>query len=180
MDNAYEGLYLDDFIIGFAERGEMVVGATANANFTANAELFNNQLPVGLVPHNEIHVGPYQLEIRQGETYGLRVSGRSAVHPGGTSFRHQRPPGGQVSFDVPAGSRSRRGANVHLERWHTHGNLRVRRSADQQRRPSREHPDRILHLRQQHRHGARVSATPSTARPCSPRSASPPHWRMAR
>ncbi len=30
QDNAYEGIYLDDFIIGFAERGEMATSATGN------------------------------------------------------------------------------------------------------------------------------------------------------
>ena len=90
MDNAYEGLYLDDFIIGFAERGEMITGATANANFTTNAELFNNQLPVGLVPHNEIHVGPYQLEVRQGESYGFVYQDARPSVDAGKRLRYQR------------------------------------------------------------------------------------------
>ena len=30
QDNRWEGIYLDDFIIGFAERGEMVINASGN------------------------------------------------------------------------------------------------------------------------------------------------------
>lgn len=104
MDNAYEGVYLDDFIIGFAERGEMVVGATVNASFTANSELLNNQLPLGLVPHNEIHVGPYQLEIRQGETVALVYQdARPSILPVRAFDTNDRL-SGQVSLEVPAGA----------------------------------------------------------------------------
>ena len=58
-NNAFEGLYLDDFIIGLAERGEMVTGARADATFTTVASSGSGVL-----------VGPYQLEIRGGQEYG--------------------------------------------------------------------------------------------------------------
>ena len=74
MDNAHKGAYIDDIIIGFAERGEMVTGATPNASFQPSPELFNPDLPVGLIPHNEIHVGPYQLEVRRGEDFGTTIT----------------------------------------------------------------------------------------------------------
>ncbi|MCA9126859.1 MAG: pre-peptidase C-terminal domain-containing protein [Planctomycetales bacterium] len=61
QNNAFEGVYVDDFIIGVAGRGEMVIGdAGGNTNFVAN--------PGG---SNQILTGPYQVEIRGGEEYGI-------------------------------------------------------------------------------------------------------------
>ena len=58
--NTFEGVYLDDFIIGVAGRGEMALAATGgNTNFVAN--------PNG---GSGILVGPYQFEIRGGDEYG--------------------------------------------------------------------------------------------------------------
>lgn len=54
-DNDFQGVYFDDIIIGFAERGEQVSGAGNNANFS-----------FGGAPINE---GNYQLEIRRGTEY---------------------------------------------------------------------------------------------------------------
>lgn len=71
MDNVREGVYVDDIIIGFAERGEMVLGATVNTNFVENPELFNPEVPF---EHTEIHSGPYQLEIRGAEPFARTVS----------------------------------------------------------------------------------------------------------
>lgn len=73
MDNAFEGVYIDDVIIGFAERGEIVTGARENPVFVPNDELLNIELPADYVPHNEIHVGEYELEIRRGEEIGQTV-----------------------------------------------------------------------------------------------------------
>jgi hypothetical protein len=39
MDNAHEGVYIDDIIVGFAEHGEIITGASANATFVPNQEL---------------------------------------------------------------------------------------------------------------------------------------------
>lgn len=71
MDNAREGVYIDDIVIGFAERGEMITGSSANTTFVPNAELLNPELPVGFVPHREVVLGPYQLEVRRSEAYGI-------------------------------------------------------------------------------------------------------------
>jgi len=68
MDNAFEGVYLDDMIIGFAERGEMVTNANANTTFVSNTELLNPALPGD---HVQITQGPYQLEIRRSSDYGI-------------------------------------------------------------------------------------------------------------
>ena len=65
QDNRYEGIYLDDFIIGFAEHGEIATNANVNSAFVANPNL----------PPNQILAGAYQLEIRQGEKYGESMQG---------------------------------------------------------------------------------------------------------
>jgi VCBS repeat-containing protein len=67
MDNVHQGAWIDDVIIGLAERGEMVVNANQNPTFIDNTELLSNT--VNALPHNEILVGEYQLEIRRGEQY---------------------------------------------------------------------------------------------------------------
>jgi hypothetical protein len=58
-NNAFEGLYLDDFMIGLAERGEYVTGATPDTTFVQVSSA-----------GSEILVGSYQLEIRTGSDYG--------------------------------------------------------------------------------------------------------------
>ncbi len=60
QNNAWEGVYLDDFIIGFAERGELATNAIGNTEYFANPELKPNQ----------ILAGSYQLEIRQSAKFG--------------------------------------------------------------------------------------------------------------
>ncbi len=65
QDNRWEGIYLDDFIIGFAEHGEIATNAAGNSTFVANPEMLPNQ----------ILAGAYQLEIRQGEKYGESLQG---------------------------------------------------------------------------------------------------------
>ncbi|MCU0979611.1 MAG: PPC domain-containing protein [Pirellulaceae bacterium] len=57
QNNVFEGLYLDDFIIGFAERGE----AVSNAITSANSTFVTNPDGQPLVTEGE-----YQLEIRRG------------------------------------------------------------------------------------------------------------------
>jgi hypothetical protein len=57
--SSFEGIYIDDIIIGFAERGEMVTGANAEDAFVPN-----------LRPRlNQITTGEYQLELRQGSQH---------------------------------------------------------------------------------------------------------------
>ena len=60
QSNNFEGVYIDDIIIGFAERGEMVTGVTPNSNFFTNS-----------ITGNPITGGAYQLEIRRGTEYAL-------------------------------------------------------------------------------------------------------------
>ena len=71
QNNNFEGLYLDDFIIGLAERGETVTDAPADTTFTT---------VVG--SGSEIVVGPYQVEIRGGSEYGQPLSTRTTNNGG--------------------------------------------------------------------------------------------------
>ncbi|TWU66700.1 Thermophilic serine proteinase precursor [Crateriforma conspicua] len=67
-DTSAEGLYLDNFIVGFAERGEMVSGATpGQGNFTAS---------FGAVS------GQYQLEVRPGNEYSQQLDGGLLIERG--------------------------------------------------------------------------------------------------
>lgn len=75
QDNHYEGVYLDDIIIGFAERGEMVTAAPAAVtgySFTP---------PPTDNAHAQPLNGSYQLEVRRGADYGLYFEPQtSATH----------------------------------------------------------------------------------------------------
>ncbi len=75
-NNNFEGVYLDDFIIGFAERGESVTSAgritqvtgaqpTANTGFNQQATFVNPAPQQPTVPTN----AAYQIEIRDGSEY---------------------------------------------------------------------------------------------------------------
>ncbi|MCC9644859.1 pre-peptidase C-terminal domain-containing protein [Rhodopirellula sp. JC740] len=55
-----EGLYLDNFIVGFAERGELVVGAASGRT--------------GFTGASQSVLGEYQLEIRPGQDYTTTTS----------------------------------------------------------------------------------------------------------
>jgi hypothetical protein len=66
--NNFVGFFVDDIIVGFANRGEMVTGATPETTFV--------QLPQNPKPGapTQSLIGPYQLEIREGTPYGSTVS----------------------------------------------------------------------------------------------------------
>ncbi|MEI7780428.1 MAG: fibronectin type III domain-containing protein, partial [Planctomycetota bacterium] len=69
QNNKFEGFYIDDIIVGFAERGEMVTGATAGqtAFFDIGTPTSQSTPPtIG----QQVLQGPYQLEIRRGTEYG--------------------------------------------------------------------------------------------------------------
>ncbi|MEC7567014.1 MAG: NF038122 family metalloprotease, partial [Planctomycetota bacterium] len=68
--SSFEGVYVDDIIVGFAERGEMVTGANADTTFVTN----------GRPRANQITTGHYQLELRQGTQHvDFDASGRAEV-----------------------------------------------------------------------------------------------------
>lgn len=68
------GLQIDDIIIGFAERGEVVLNATAGAQIRPPFVPTPNYEPVlapGQPAQNAIELGTYQAEIRAAADYGL-------------------------------------------------------------------------------------------------------------
>jgi hypothetical protein len=67
QDNDFEGIYLDDFIIGFAERGEVATGSNVvDTEFIANGlrDISDPGDPVSL-----LQTGSYQVEIRDASEY---------------------------------------------------------------------------------------------------------------
>ena len=75
MNNAFEGIYIDDIIVGAAERGEMVLNASGNApQFIANPEILNASLS-NPNPYLDITVGAYDVEIRRAEDYASTTLG---------------------------------------------------------------------------------------------------------
>ena len=72
-NNEVEGVYIDDIIVGFAERGEMVFEANSNQTFTFNPETLPDTHPQAIQPErqNESLLGPYALEIRTSDEYGV-------------------------------------------------------------------------------------------------------------
>lgn len=67
QNNRFEGVYIDDIIIGFAERGEMAFNATpANTTFVPNLQYAAN---VYNIP--QIEEGLYQLTIRTAAEFGI-------------------------------------------------------------------------------------------------------------
>ncbi len=71
QNNNFEGFYIDDIIIGFAERGEMVTGAQADQTAFFNLP----QNPTFGAP-TQLLSGGYQLEIRRGTEYAAPPNGQ--------------------------------------------------------------------------------------------------------
>ena len=68
-DNAHEGAYLDDIIIGFGERGELVTGEHRDGT----NEVAPRIVPNLAVPDDQIEEGRYQLEIRRSFEYATQA-----------------------------------------------------------------------------------------------------------
>lgn len=73
LDNQHQGFFVDDFIIGYAERGEMVTGDSGDSTIT---NLFANTRTQDRDPNQfpDIVNGPYQLEIRRTDEYVVLTS----------------------------------------------------------------------------------------------------------
>ncbi|TWU25140.1 hypothetical protein Pla52o_14380 [Novipirellula galeiformis] len=81
-----EGLYLDDFIVGFAERGETVFGATAGED--------------GFTGFGTGESGEYQLELRSGTQYATPTPGGTVLNLDfDTNDRHSET----ITIVAPAG-----------------------------------------------------------------------------
>ena len=75
-DNAHEGFYIDDIIVGFAERGEMVTSSISNQAF------FDIGTPTGTSEYPEqVLEGEYQLEIRRGAEFAEIISSTTPRSP---------------------------------------------------------------------------------------------------
>jgi len=96
-----EGAFVDDVMIGFAERGELVTGSISNPTFTGNPN----------PPANQILIGDYQLEIRKASDIGssgfVATTGRATtvwgIQPGTQQIVQIDPSTGIVvgQFDTP-------------------------------------------------------------------------------
>ncbi len=89
LNNTGEGLYIDDIIIGFAERGEMVAGAAANNTFAANRQYAKTLYDV-----DQIEAGRYQLTVRTAADFGTTDTGNGRLvlddtRPFGPQFGRQ-------------------------------------------------------------------------------------------
>lgn len=69
QNNGHEGFYIDDLVVGFAERGEMVT--SANAGQTT----FFDTATSGAAA--QVLQGPYQLEVRTGTNFASRSAPRA-------------------------------------------------------------------------------------------------------
>jgi len=96
IDNARLGVFLDDFVIGFAERGEIATGTNGNSSYRDNNDYY--KLP------NQVTNGEYQLEIRRSEVFGVAnpfsPPDLLLLQSFDTNERHVRG----VSLTAPAGS----------------------------------------------------------------------------
>ena len=87
QNNAFEGLLIDDFIIGLAERGESVTGARLDTSFVTLGGA-----------GSDILVGPYQLEIRGGTEYGSPSLGSGITLNRGFAPNAQQAVGQTLTF----------------------------------------------------------------------------------
>ncbi len=72
QNNTAEGVYIDDIVVGFAERGEMVWGSTqadAIAAFPANNQYAGLGNTFGTP---QVELGAYQLTVRTAAEYGIQ------------------------------------------------------------------------------------------------------------
>ncbi|TWU06032.1 tandem-95 repeat protein [Stieleria varia] len=76
-NNAFEGFFIDDVIIGFAERGELVLDANPGIATADNPYHTPSFLPGGATP-SVVDAGPFQLEVRLSAEYAIP----GAVGPG--------------------------------------------------------------------------------------------------
>ncbi|MFM7077445.1 MAG: hypothetical protein ACKO3G_15480, partial [Planctomycetaceae bacterium] len=68
QNNAFEGFYVDDLVVGFAERGEMVTGAGTKLTST-----FSVATPTAKIYPPQSLQGEYQLEIRRGTEHAVQL-----------------------------------------------------------------------------------------------------------
>lgn len=74
QNNAFEGFYVDDIIIGLTERGEMVTGATADPSIFDLESNGRTRFPDPTAPARDL-TGNYQVEIRRAGEYASIITG---------------------------------------------------------------------------------------------------------
>lgn len=112
QNNNVEGLYIDDIVVGFAERGEVVFNAPVNRDFVIDptyravltSDLHQPEFP------DEILVGGYTLEVRSGANYGvphdydpIRLGLDEQLSWGRSFDINERFKPGAVTLNAPAG-----------------------------------------------------------------------------
>ncbi|MEX0938829.1 MAG: NF038122 family metalloprotease [Pirellulales bacterium] len=98
LTNQFEGVYIDDLIIGFAERGEMVTHREVTDSAFATSFIANPA-----TPDNQITLGEYQLELRPSAEYGVptlfdEIPFQRLIRSVDTNNRLSR----SISMDVPS------------------------------------------------------------------------------
>ena len=86
QNNNFEGFYIDDIIVGFAERGELVTAAPLDlttfdnlytAGFAGSKANINNLMS----PPTIVTAGSYQFEIRRGTEYAAKGDPKDPIGP---------------------------------------------------------------------------------------------------
>ena len=90
QNNAFGGVYVDNFIIGFAEHGETHAGSTGDTTFA------------GAVPQGAIDTGYYQFNVRTGTDYGVFDVNNNVTTLYRTFYTNDRLDGG-LSIATPEG-----------------------------------------------------------------------------
>jgi len=108
MNNRFEGFYIDDIVLGFAERGEMVTGAPANTNFIQNPEVINTDSFTSN-PYLDILTGDYDVEIRRAADYASFVQGSPVPNPAFRSIDTNDRFTEQQSIRIPSAAELRDG-----------------------------------------------------------------------
>lgn len=106
LNNAFQGVFIDDIIVGFAERGEMVFNGLLAGN--NNPFVPNREYDQNLYNINQIDTGRYQLTIRTAAEYGTTRRSDQALNLGplagrdfNTNDRFSRALGIEVNTDDP-------------------------------------------------------------------------------
>lgn len=108
-DNAHQGVFIDDLILGFAGRGEQVINGNVPVPFTPGVttpvttmEVLPSD-PAG-VGGTHVTVGNYQLSIRRGTEYtqGAAIDNSSAFDPNQTFDVNDRLAQGITLYAIPA------------------------------------------------------------------------------
>ena len=103
LNNQFEGFYIDDIIIGFSERGEMVTGGSgtlATRSLHRSPDHARQSQHAIRMRYPENYTGPYQMELRRsGEYAGL---GDEGLIPSATTYftndRHIISPMTEMAF----------------------------------------------------------------------------------